>query len=69
MKLGARNKIEAKVTAVKTDTVMSQVDLLTTGPVAMASVLTTDSLHDLGIKPGDKVRVIVKAVHVLLVRE
>jgi molybdopterin-binding protein len=35
----------------------------------MASVMTLESLDDLGIKPGDTVKVVVKAVNVLLVKE
>jgi molybdate transport system regulatory protein len=69
MKFGARNQIVATVGAVKTGDVMSQVELQVDGPSTMASVLTTDSLNDLGIKPGDKVRVVVKAIHVLIVRD
>jgi molybdopterin-binding protein len=34
----------------------------------MASVMTLDSLEDMGIKPGDEVEVIVKAVNVLLLK-
>jgi molybdate transport system regulatory protein len=69
MKFGARNQITATVGAVKTGDVMSQVELQVDGPASMASVLTTDSLAELGIKPGDKVKVIVKAIHVLIVRD
>lgn len=69
MKFGARNQIEAKVAKIKTGDVMSQVELEIDGPSVMTSVLTTDSLDDLSIKPGDKVRVIVKAIHVLIARE
>jgi molybdopterin-binding protein len=69
MKFGARNQIEATVSSVKAGDVMSQVQLSSTSPVELTSVLTTDSLNDLGIKPGDKVRVIVKAIHVLVVRD
>ena len=69
MKYGARNQIQAKVTAVKKGDVMSQVSLSVQGPVDLASVLTTDSLDDLGLKPGDGVKVVVKAIHVLLVKE
>jgi molybdate transport system regulatory protein len=35
----------------------------------MASVLTSDSVAELGIKPGDRVKLVVKAIHVLVVRE
>jgi molybdate transport system regulatory protein len=69
MKFGARNQIEATVTTIKTGDVMSQVGLSIDGPSAMSSVMTTDSLQDLNLKPGDKVRVIVKAIHVLVTRE
>lgn len=69
MQYGARNQIQATVGPIKTGDVMSQVALEATGPIQLTSVLTTDSLTELGIKPGDKVRVIVKAIHVLVVRE
>ena len=69
MQYGARNQIQATVVQIKTGDVMSQVALEAVGPVHMTSVLTTDSLAELGIKPGDKVRVIVKAIHVLVVKE
>jgi molybdopterin-binding protein len=36
---------------------------------AISSVMTRDSLKEMGIKKGSKVRVLVKAVNVLLVRE
>lgn len=69
MKFGARNQIIATVSKVKTGDVMSQVDLQVDVPAAMSSVMTTESLHELGIAPGDKVRVIIKAIHVLVARE
>lgn len=69
MKLGARNKITARVTSVQSDPVMSLVKFDLTGPAQMASVLTTESVHELGLKPGDAVQLIVKAVHVMPVKE
>jgi molybdopterin-binding protein len=68
-KYGARNQIQATVTTVKTGDVMSQVKLDAIGTVQLSSVMTTDSLKDLDLKPGDKVSVIVKAIHVLVVKE
>ncbi len=35
----------------------------------ISSVMTLDSMTDMHIKEGDKVKVIVKAVNVLLVKE
>ncbi|MBL0062156.1 MAG: TOBE domain-containing protein [bacterium] len=69
MKYGAKNKINARVTEVKKGDIMSQVNLEIDAKAAMSSVMTTDSLNELDIKPGDNVRVIVKAIHVLLVKE
>ena len=69
MKHGARNQLTGKVTEIKRGTVMCQVKLEVAPGVPMASVMTLDSLDDLGIKEGDTVQVIVKAVNVLLGKE
>lgn len=69
MKFGARNTIAAKVKSVKKGDVMSLVKFEVSVPVEMASVLTTESADDLGLKVGDSVRLIVKAIHVLPVKE
>ncbi len=69
MKYGARNRITAKVTSVQSDQIMSLVKFEVTAPAQMASVLTTESLQDLGLKVGDTVQLIVKAVHVMPVKE
>ena len=69
MKYGARNKIVAKVTSIKSDAVMSLVKFDVTSPAQMASVITTESAQELGLKVGDTVQLIVKAVHVLPVKD
>lgn len=69
MKYGARNQIIAKVTKVKTGDVMCQVGLEIPAGSKMGSVFTMDSLKELGLKEGDSVKVVVKAIHVLLVKE
>jgi molybdopterin-binding protein len=68
MKFGARNQAVATVTEIKKGDVMCQVKLDVPAST-MSSVMTTDSLDEMGLKKGDKVRVIVKAIHVLLVKE
>lgn len=68
MKFGARNQLIGKVGAIKKGGVMCQV-ALDVSAGAMESVMTLDSLKELGLKKGDKVRVVVKAVHVLLVKD
>lgn len=68
MKFGARNKISAKVKSVKTGDVMSLVKFDVTTPAEMSSVLTTESVNDLELKPGDQVELVIKAIHVLPVK-
>ncbi len=68
MKVGARNQIIGTVTDVKKGTVMCQVKL-DVPKSKMQSVMTADSARDMGLKKGDKVRVIVKAIHVLLIKD
>jgi molybdate transport system regulatory protein len=69
MKYGARNKITAKVTSVKSDEIMSLVKFEVIDPHQLASVLTTESVEELGLRVGDKVSLIIKAIHVLPVKE
>ncbi len=69
MKYGARNCIKGKVTSVKDGDVMSLVKFDVTTPCQMASVLTTESAQALELKAGDEVLLVVKAIHVLPVRE
>jgi len=38
-------------------------------PVEMTSVLTTESVDDMALKSGDDVQLIIKAIHVLPVKE
>lgn len=69
MKYGARNQIKARVKSIKSGDVMSLVKFDVTGPTDMASVLTTESVYDMGLRVGDEVRLIVKAIHVLPVKD
>ncbi|GJE14877.1 MULTISPECIES: TOBE domain-containing protein [Methylobacterium] len=69
MKHGARNDIPATVTAIKRGDLMAQVEVELVGTTyRMASVMTLDSLLELGLKEGDTVHVLAKAVNVLLVK-
>ena len=69
MKHGARNDIPATVTAIKRGDVMAQVEVELVGTTyRMASVMTVESLEELGLKEGDTVHVLAKAVNMLLVK-
>ena len=69
MKYGAKNQLTGTVTEIKRGTVMSQVNLEIKADASMSSVLTLEALDELGIGEGDQVKVIVKAVNVLLIKE
>ena len=69
MKYGAKNQLTGTVKEIKRGTVMSQVNLEITAGSSMSSVLTLESLDDLEINEGDQVKVVVKAVNVLLIKE
>jgi molybdopterin-binding protein len=68
MKVGARNRIVGKVEEIKKGSVMCLVKVSIPDPSRMASVMTLESLEELGIKKGDSVEVVVKAVNVLLLK-
>ncbi len=69
MQYGARNNIKARVTSVKKGDVMSLAKFEVTDPVQMASVLTSESVEALDLKVGDQVQLVIKAIHVLPVKE
>lgn len=69
MKYGARNQITATVRSVKKGDVMSLVKFRIVSPAEAASVLTTESVEHLQLQEGDEVRLIIKAIHVLPVKE
>jgi len=66
MKYGARNQLQGEIVEIKRGMVMCQVKVKIRTPATMCSVMTLDSLEDLGVKEGDQVNLIAKAVNVLL---
>jgi molybdopterin-binding protein len=68
MKVGARNQLKARVTDIKRGEVMAQIKLVIPAESAMSSVITVESLEEMGLEVGDEVELFVKAVHVLPVK-
>jgi molybdopterin-binding protein len=68
MKVGARNQLKARVTAIKRGDVMSQIKLIIPVESVMGSVITTESLDEMNLQVGDEVELFVKAVNVLPVK-
>jgi molybdate transport system regulatory protein len=69
MKVGARNQLIGEVTEIKRGAVMGEVKLTIPAAAQMASVMTLESIDDMGLQKGDKVRVVVKAISVLLIKD
>jgi molybdopterin-binding protein len=69
LKVGARNQLIGKVTEIKKGDLMSFIRMTIPAEAVMGSVITLESLDEIGIKEGDEVKVIVKAVNVLIMKE
>ncbi len=69
MKYGARNQVVGKVVEIKRGALMCKVKLEVTAPATVSSVMTIESMESLGLKEGDHVTAIIKAINVLLVKE
>jgi len=69
MKYGARNQLAGKVLQIKKGGLMCQVRLEIPAGSTMNSVMTIESLGELDLKEGDDVKIVVKAINVLLVKE
>ena len=66
MKFGAQNQLQGEVVSIKTGQVMCEVKVKIKAGARMCSVMTVDSVNALGLKKGDPVLVLAKAVNVLL---
>jgi len=69
MRYGARNQLRGEVVEIKKGDVMCQVKVKIPADSTMCSVMTVESLADLGLQKGSQVGVIAKAVNVLLATE
>jgi molybdopterin-binding protein len=61
----ARNRFAGLVTKVVTDKVMAQVEMQC-GPFTVVSLMSTDSVRDLGLEPGSIAVAVVKATTVIV---
>lgn len=68
MKAGVRNQFDGEIIGIKAGTVMAQVTVQH-GDGQIVSVMTMDSLEEAGLKVGDNVKALFKAIHVVLVKE
>jgi molybdopterin-binding protein len=66
--LSARNKFRGIVREVKLDGLLAQVDIEVTEPARVVSIITRESLEELGLRPGMDATAIVKATSVMVQR-
>jgi molybdate transport system regulatory protein len=69
MKAGARNRLTGTVREIKRGTLMGLAKVEVPAEMVVSSVMTLESLDELDLQEGDNVKVIIKAVNVLLVKE
>ena len=67
MEQSIRNEMPGTVKSIVSDKVLSEV-VLETAVGEMASIITTRSVEEMGLKVGDKVAALVKATNVSLRR-
>ncbi len=65
MEISARNQVRGVVKAVRTGTIMAEVEVAVE-PADLTAVITKGSVDRLGIKEGDSVLVIIKSTEVLI---
>lgn len=67
MEQSIRNQLPGTVKSIVSDKVLSEV-IVETSIGEVASVITTRSVKDMKLKPGDKIFVLIKATNVSLAR-
>ena len=66
--VSGRNKLVGKVSAIKRDKIMAQINL-DVGEHKITAVITRDALDALGLKVGDKAVALIKATEVMVIKE
>ena len=61
----ARNRLVGLVTAVKTDSVMAQVEMQC-GPFRVVSLMSSEAVDDLGLEPGSVAAAVIKSTNVII---
>ena len=64
--LSARNRLPGKVSEVKVDGLIAQVELVVTDPVRIVAIVTADAVEELGLREGEPATAVVKATSVMV---
>ena len=63
--LSARNQLPATIKSVKLGNVMAEV-VMAVGGVEIVAAITRGSAEEMGLKPGDSVRAVIKSTEVMI---
>ncbi len=66
--VSGRNKLIGRVTAIKRDAIMAQIDV-DIGPHQITAVITRDALDELDLRIGDTAIALIKATEVMIVKD
>ncbi|AJA49912.1 hypothetical protein CPAST_c38740 [Clostridium pasteurianum DSM 525 = ATCC 6013] len=66
MSISARNQLKGKVVAVKKGLVTAEVVLEIAGGDKVTSIISLDSIEDLGVKEGTELTAVIKSTDVMI---
>ena len=68
MQLSARNQLEGRVVALRTDGLMAEVTIELAGGQRLVSVITRASADALALREGDAVSAVIKSTEVMVAK-
>lgn len=69
MEISARNKMNGKITDIKTGWVMASVKIQVEEPGEITALITKESVEKLGLKEGDDATAIIKSTEIIVGKE
>ena len=69
MEISARNKMNGKITDIKTGGVMASVIIQVEEPGEITALITKESVEKLGLKEGDDATAIIKSTEIIVGKE
>ncbi len=69
MEISARNKMNGKITDIKTGGVMARVKIQVEEPGEITALITKESVEKLGLKEGDDATAIIKSTEIIVGKE
>ena len=69
MEISARNKMNWKITDIKTGGVMASVKIQVEEPGEITALITKESVEKLGLKEGDDATAIIKSTEIIVGKE